>query len=166
MLKFIELPTVAGPIKICTLWEFMNEVPQHHVSAVQQDIAIIRKKSYQIYGARVHSMAQSEAYAQTNHLLKLNPASVLVEFKKTTSKIERKGKRVDLESVLNELCIKSMENMGNPTHFFPIGANRYALVDIGDIRLFTKEDYAQSLVCLHGIRNFQVYAPNLKVGEL
>ncbi len=166
MSKHIEFNTAVGPIKICTLWDFMNEVKREYVGEVYRDIALMRKKSYQEYGMLSHSMMKSEAYAQTHHILKLNPTSVLVELKKTTKKIEKKGKHVDLEELLHQLGHESMVEMGVPTHFFPIGTNRYALVGSEDVRLFTKADYTQSLVCLNSKRNFQIYAPNLKIGNL
>lgn len=166
MSTHLVVNSVTGPVKICTLWDFITEVKKELVGGVYKDVALMRKKAYQEYGARIHSMQIGEAYAQTHHTLKLNPTSVLVELKKTTKKIERKAKHVDFEELLHELCIQSANEMGTPTHFFPIGANRYALVNVDDVRLFTKEDYTQSLVCLNSIRNFQVYVPNLKVGRL
>lgn len=166
MSKHIEFNTQAGAVKICTLWDFMNVVKREYVGEVYRDIALMRKKSYQEYGMLSHSMMKSEVYAQTHHVLKLNPSSVLVELKKTTTKVEKKAKHVDLEELLFEMTHKSLVEMGVPTHFFPIGSNRYALVGTEDVRLFTKADYTQSLVCLNSKRNFQIYAPNLKVGKL
>jgi hypothetical protein len=144
----------------------MNNVKKQYVSEVYQDIAVTRKKAFQEYGARYNTMATSEIYAQTSHVLKLNPTSVLVELKKTIKKIEKKSKAVDLEELLYDLCNQSAMQMGRPTHLFPIGTNRYALVVAEDIVLFTKADYTQSLVCMNSNRNFQIYAPNLKVGRL
>ncbi len=166
MSKHIEFNTQAGAVKICTLWDFMNVVKREYVHEIQHEIAVMRRKAYQEYGIRTHSMMQGEIFAQTQHTLKLNPTSVLVELKKTTKKIEKKAKHVDFEELIFDMTHKSLIEFGNPTHFFPIGANRYALLCEDDVRLFTKADLTQSLVCLNSKRNFQIYAPNLKVGKL
>ena len=164
----IAMPCPSGYISVCDFWTFLNEVSKETTHKAYEQIALMRKKEYQSPAFRYSPTPSAEGiYSTTYHILKMNPASVLVELKKTTSLIERRSVAVDFEELLHELAVKSMMEYGNPTHFFPIGKNRYALVDgKEDVRLYTKDDFSQSLVCLAPKRNFQVYAPYLQIGNL
>jgi hypothetical protein len=159
------LPTPFGELKVCHLWDFLKEVRVYMVPAVAETLASRRvelyKESFKFYSNNDPQI--QFAYAETEHLLKLNPSQVLVELKKTTTPIERRGKKVFLEPLVHDLVRKSMEDFGKLSHMFPVGQNRYALVDSEDIRLVIDKNYRQTLVCVNPKRNFTLYAPNLKV---
>lgn len=167
-MKKIAMPCPSGLISVCDFWTFLNEVTKETTHRAYERIALMRKKEYESPAYRYSQMLPADGiYSTTYHILKMNPASVLVELKKTTTLIERKSKAVDFEELLHELSVKSMMEFGTPSHFFPIGKNRYALVDgKEDVRLYTRDDFSQSLVCVQPKRNFQIYAPYLTIGNL
>lgn len=160
------IQTQAGAIKICTVFDFVREVRKEYVPITVQQINTVKRNFYQSSAHRYmpNPYEPAEALSKTWHILKQNPASILVELKKTTTLKERKSKNVDFERLLEELVVESLIGYGQPTHLFPIGSHRYALVCAEDVRLFTKADFSQSLVCVQPHRNFTVYAPHLKVG--
>lgn len=158
------LQTFTGPVKLCTLWDFMKEVRVEYVPQISEQIALARKNFFEDRRFRyTPESPQMEAYYQSRHLLKLNPSSVLVELKKTTQMKYRTSKELLIEDLINELATESHTLFGNPSHFFPIGKDKYALVSIDDVKLYVKKDWKQSLVCMDPKRNFQIYAPRLKV---
>lgn len=157
--------TQSGYVKICSVFEFIRTVKREEMSKTIKEFSTVRRNFYQYNLNRYYSPDHdiSEVYSKTWHILKQNPASLLVELKKTTTLKERKKKNIDLEELLHELVGESSIEDGLPTHLFPIGSHRYALVCEDDVRLFTKDDFSQSLVCLVPKRNFTIYAPHLKV---
>lgn len=165
MNKKIEFNSSVGPIKICTVWDFLLEVKKQYVPEIHQEIRINRTMENLPPYAGLYADLVYLA-AETSHILKQNPSSILVELKKTTTLKEKKSKSVNCFELLTELSLDSGMNMGIPTHFFSVGKNRYALVCEQDIILFVNKNYKQSLVCVNKRRNFTVYAPNLKVSGL
>lgn len=160
--NFPVIPTAAGPIKICTLWDFMNDVRIQKLHPdVAREVAVMRKQElnnfhYQ-YGTDLGSVSKSI------HTLKQNPMRIIAELKKTTTTLEFKGKSYSFLDVLHDTVNQSITQYGLPTHLFSIGKSRYALVSDEDVVLFVKNNYEQSLVCIRSQRNFNIYAPNLKL---
>jgi len=162
MHKRLAMPTSAGYLELVTIWEFMKDVM---VERIHPQVA----EQYRTMHMREMNLSRRFAHPDTptctevTHLLKQNPSSVLVELKKTTTLKELKSKNVKLLDLLHDYVHKSMFEFGNPTHFFPVGQNRYALICKEDVRLVITETYKQSLVCTRPERNFILYVPNLKV---
>lgn len=153
--------TAAGPLEICTVFDFVKLCRKETVSSVYKSIAVMKKEAYS--HARYVPYDLSESIAQTQHLLKLNPMSLLVELKRTTTKKYRQAKVVDFEEMVNEIATDSLIENGAPTHFFNVGQDLYCLACVDDFVLFTTEEWKQQLVCVSPHRNFTVHAPNLKM---
>lgn len=162
--KRIELNLPTGPIKICTIWDFVKEIKREELHKDVLNDFRVAHFSYpepQPY-YRHTGLNAGEMYATTTHLLKQNPSSIVKELKKTSTNVERRSKNVGLQELLYEFSIKSMEDMGFPTHFFSVGQNRYALLCEQDVVFFIDKNYKQSIVCTNPKRNFILYVPNLR----
>lgn len=163
-MKLTELNFPWGPIKICTIFDLIPIVRRHMVPSVCEKIAVEKRNFYNNSPRRVdYGFNTADAVAQTSHILQLNPMKLVTELKKTTTKKYRQSKNNDLYQLLEELAYESAMQMGQPDYFFSIGKNKYALVTLEDLVLFTTEDFHQQLVCVRPERNFTVHAPNLKV---
>lgn len=159
--NFPVIPTAAGPIKICTLWDFLQEVKRHKLHPdVAEQLAIMQKNEmYSNYQYRADLGVVSESI----HTLKQNPMRVISELKKTTGSIEYRGKNISFRDILEDTVYQAMTNYGIPTHFFAVGKSRFALVQEEDISMYVGADYNQTLVCHRKDRNFTIYTPNIKL---
>jgi hypothetical protein len=164
MTNVATMNTQAGPIKICTVFDFIREAKREMLPKHYEDIAVAQKEFYSSanhfkYGFR----PDARVIAETRHTLKLNPMKLLTELKKTTTTLYRESKNLTLEDLIYGVVSVSMHESGQPTHFFCIGEDLYCLVSVEDVVLFLTADYHQQLVCTRPNRNFNIYAPHLRV---
>lgn len=146
--------TSAGEVYIISFWEFISKVEHYIVPKARHEIALAKKAAW-----RVDRLEPDLAVVESTHILKMNPIKTITELRKTTTKVERKSKKVDLIQVVCDLSYESRKHLGYPSYLFPIGEHRYALVCEGDVKLYTNEDFSQSLICTVPERNFTIYAP-------
>lgn len=154
----INMPT--GPIEICTVFDFIPKVKKEFLPSHYEQVAVDLRNSYShnIYDP----YGRGQAIVESKHKLTTNPMKLLTELKKTASPIFV-ARQIDLDDLLYETTSRSAREMGQPTHFFPIGEDVYALVSQEDCVLFQTASFKQQLVCTKKNRNFIIHAKNLNV---
>ncbi len=157
--------TQSGEVRICTLFEFMNDVRKEMLPGAGETLALAYKKYYNdpYFRYQYNSGPQVEAYARAEFLLQTNPMKLVTELKRTTTKKYRTSQEMTLDHFLFDLVDESVKEFGNPTHLFSIGHHKYALVSTEDVRLFTTKDLKQQLICVRPERNFTIHAPTLRL---
>lgn len=156
----INVPS--GPIKMCSVFDFVSEVKRQLLPKHYEEIAIHQKKHFMSSKFRYNNLDYTEV-AKTLHTLKLNPMKLLTELKKTTTQLYRESKDLTLDELIYDTSNLSAREFGVPTNFFCIGEDLYCLASNEDVVLFVNEGYKQQLVCTRPERNFTIYAPNLKM---
>lgn len=154
--------TAAGPINVCTLWEFLQNINHHKLHPnIAKEFAIMQKNEFNNF--KLNLEFNTGIISQSIHSLKQNPMTILTELKRTTRLIECRSGNIKFIDLLKGIIHKAMDRGGIPTHLFAIGKSRFALVRKDDIALYIDSDYNQSLVCNYKDRNFTIYAPNVKL---
>lgn len=157
----IQLNYASGPIKICSIFDFVPEVKREMVRSQYERIAVQAKTAFENSNRYNPYAPDPLTISKSMHTLQLNPMKLITELKKTTTKLSRE-RHITVSELIEELSYLSMNEMGVPTHMFSIGTDKYALVGKEDVVLFVTEDSRMQLVCTKPNRNFVVYAPNLE----
>ena len=163
MNKQSQIVTSAGPIIICSIWDFMTKVRKEHCRESLEFYTELAKQEFA--AERSTPPGHEPAFATSVHTLVQNPMRVITELKHTTSKVTM-SRPMDVESFVWELSYECVKAGGRPNHMFTIGENTFAMVDVDECRLFTNKDFQQQLVCMRPEENFHCYAPKVKFGSI
>lgn len=162
MSKHTIINTSAGPIRFCTVWEFLEDVRKEYTREYRDEVLLLtqtlRDRNNRYYYPP--SAPDEVGMAKSVHKLVHNPIKLITELKKTTTKKHTK-RYISLPNFVYQYVDESLINNGTPTHLFCVGENTLCMVDVNDITLFLNGKYKQQLVCTRPDRNFTIRVPNL-----
>ena len=157
----VVVQTAAGPVRFCTVWEFLEDVQREYTHEYRKELRmLILQFQDNQYGRYTSEPPMGCAVAESVHKLVHNPIKLITELKKTTTKKYTK-RNITLPDFVDQYTHESLANHGTPTHLFCVGEGTLCLVDKEDVILVLSEQNRQQLICRRPDLNFTIKAPNL-----